>query len=112
VFVLFVQHLRKLYGDMYLSYNVHNLVHLAQYVKVHGNLDSLSAFKFENVMQKLKRHVRKPESPCCQVVKRLAERDTVRLQVVLMKYNFFYFVNYFVLGEYVPNSTISEGKQN
>lgn len=80
--VLFVQHFGKLYGDMYLSYNVHNLVHLAQDVKVHGNLDSFSAFKFENFMQKLKRLVRKPESPCCQVVKRLAERESVQMQSV------------------------------
>ncbi|RXN16691.1 interferon-inducible GTPase 5-like protein [Labeo rohita] len=80
--VLFVQHFGKLYGDMYLSYNVHNLVHLAQDVKVHGNLDSFSAFKFENFMQKLKRLVRKPESPCCQVVKRLAERESVQMHRV------------------------------
>lgn len=80
--VLFVQHFEKLYGDMYLSYNVYNLVHLAQDVKVHGNLDSFSAFKFENFMQKLKKLVRKPESPCCQVVKRLAERESVQMQRV------------------------------
>ena len=42
--VLFVQHFGKLYGNMYLSYNVHNLVHLASDAKVHGNLDSFSAF--------------------------------------------------------------------
>lgn len=82
VLVLFVQHFGKLYGEMYLSYNVHNLVHLAQDVKVHGNLDSFSAFKFENFMQKLKRFVRKPEAPCCQVVKRLSERACVQMQRV------------------------------
>lgn len=80
--VLFVQHFGKLYGDMYLSYNVHNLVHLAQDVKVHGNLDSFSAFKFENFMQQLKKLVRKPKSPCCQVVKRLEERESVQMQRV------------------------------
>lgn len=77
--VLFVQHFGKMYGEMYLSYNVHNLVHLAQDVKVHGNLDSFSAFKFENYTQKLKRLVRKPESPCCQVVKRLSERMSAQM---------------------------------
>lgn len=75
--VLFVRHFGKLYGDMYLSYNLHNIVHLAQDVKVHGNLDSFSAFKFENFMQKLKRLVRKPQSPCCQVVKSLEERVSI-----------------------------------
>lgn len=80
--VLFVQHFGELYGEMYLSYNVHNLVHLAQDVKVHGNLDSFSAFKFENVMQKLKKLVRKPGSPCSQVVKRLSEKASVKVQRV------------------------------
>lgn len=78
--VLFVQHFGKLYGHMHISYNVHNLVHLAQDVKVHGNLDSFSAFKFENYVQKLKRLVRKPEFPCCQIVKRLAEREAIQME--------------------------------
>ena len=57
-------------------------MHLAQDVKVHGNLDSFSAFKFENVMQKLKKLVRKPGSPCSQVVKRLSEKASVKVQRV------------------------------
>lgn len=74
--VLFVQHFRKLYGDTYVSYNVHNLVHLAQDAKVHGTLDCFSAFRFENYMKTLKKMVRKPQSPCSQVVKRILERGT------------------------------------
>ncbi|KAJ7991280.1 hypothetical protein DPEC_G00000540 [Dallia pectoralis] len=74
--VLFVQHFRKVYGDTYISYNVHNLVHLTQDAKVHGTLDCFSAFKFENFMKTLKKMVRKPQSPCSQVVKRILERGT------------------------------------
>lgn len=74
--ILFVQHFRKLYGDTYVSYNVHNLVHLAQDAKVHGTLDCFSAFCFENYMKTLKKRVRKPQSPSSQVVKQILERGS------------------------------------
>ncbi|KAJ7988597.1 hypothetical protein DPEC_G00325200 [Dallia pectoralis] len=74
--VLFVQHFRKVYGNTYISYNVHNLVHLTQDAKVHGTLDCFSAFQFENFMKTLKKMVRKPQSACSQVVKRILERGT------------------------------------
>lgn len=74
--LLFVQHFREVYGDTYMSYNVHNLVHLANDVKLHGNLNSFSAFKFENFMKTLKKMVRKTQSPCSQVVKRILERGS------------------------------------
>ncbi|KAL2102313.1 hypothetical protein ACEWY4_001481 [Coilia grayii] len=70
---VFVRHFRVMYGDMYVSYNVHNLVHLANDVKLHGNLNTFSAFKFENFLKTLKKMVRKPQAPCSQVVKRILE---------------------------------------
>ncbi|KAL2089217.1 hypothetical protein ACEWY4_016116 [Coilia grayii] len=70
---VFVRHFRVMYGDMYVSYNVHNLVHLANDVKLHGNLNTFGAFKFENFLKTLKKMVRKPQAPCSQVVKRILE---------------------------------------
>lgn len=46
------------------------------------NLDTFSAFKFEDFTQTLKRLVRKPEASCCQVSKRLLERPSVHMQRV------------------------------
>ncbi|XP_053980624.1 uncharacterized protein LOC128877384 [Hylaeus volcanicus] len=47
-------------GRQYISYNVHNLIHLCSYVKLWGELDKFSAFKFENYMQKIKSSIIEP----------------------------------------------------
>ncbi len=52
--VSFVEHFGQLYGKEFLVYNIHGLVHLSEDVKVHGNLDRISAFPFENFLGKLK----------------------------------------------------------
>lgn len=70
--VSFVQHFGQLYGTKFLSYNVHNVVHLAEDFRKHGVLDNFSAFKFENYLQKLKKLVRKPQTPLSQIVRHLA----------------------------------------
>ncbi|KAG9272098.1 hypothetical protein AMEX_G13048 [Astyanax mexicanus] len=76
--ILFVQHFGELYGEQYISYNVHNLVHLPEDARTYGTLDNFSAFKYENFMQKLKKLVRKPEFLLSQIVKRLSERPSCR----------------------------------
>ncbi len=62
-----------LYGDEFVVYNVHTSIHLAGEVEEHGNLDSCSAFAFENYMQKSKRFVRSGTNPTVQIAKRLSE---------------------------------------
>ncbi|KAK0147445.1 hypothetical protein N1851_013079 [Merluccius polli] len=52
---MFVTHFGQLYGKEALVYNVHSLVHLAQDVRQHGCLDNISAFPYENHLQKLKK---------------------------------------------------------
>lgn len=49
--VHFVQAFKTLYGEEYVIYNVHNLIHLPEEVKIHGCLDMFSAFPFENFLQ-------------------------------------------------------------
>ncbi|EFN77288.1 hypothetical protein EAI_00144, partial [Harpegnathos saltator] len=51
----FVSNYGVIYGEEYISHNVHNLIHIANDVKIFGCLDNFSCFKFENHMQKLKR---------------------------------------------------------
>ncbi|XP_067229733.1 uncharacterized protein [Chanodichthys erythropterus] len=73
--VSFVEHFGLLYGEEFLVYNIHGLVHLSDDVKVHGNLDLISAFPFENFLGKLKKLVRGPLNPLTQVIRRLSEME-------------------------------------
>ncbi|KAK0145122.1 hypothetical protein N1851_015976 [Merluccius polli] len=73
ILCLFVSHFNELYGAKFLTYNVHNVTHLAQDVKMHGTLDRFSAFQYENHLGKIKRLIRKPGRPISQIIKRLSE---------------------------------------
>jgi hypothetical protein len=54
LFVLFVQQGAELYGQEFMVYNVHSLVHLVDDVRLFGALDNISAFPFENHLRLLK----------------------------------------------------------
>ncbi len=69
----FVDMFKKIYGDYHLSYNVHNLLHLANECKLHGPLDSFSAFPFESYLGQLKKMLRGTRRPLSQLKKRLSE---------------------------------------
>lgn len=70
---VFVQNFATLYGRDMVVYNVHNFIHLADDARKYGFLDAISCFPFENYLGKLKRMVRKGQSPLSQIVKRVAE---------------------------------------
>lgn len=70
---LFVGQCRELYGTDFLSYNVHNLIHLADDVKIFGHLDNFCAFPFENHLQQIKKLIRKHDKPLPQVIRRKIE---------------------------------------
>lgn len=44
----FIVHSEAIYGEKFIVYNVHSLFHLAEECAEHGELDSFSAFCFEN----------------------------------------------------------------
>ncbi|XP_029156842.1 uncharacterized protein LOC114929464 isoform X1 [Nylanderia fulva] len=73
----FVENYGTLYGCQYISYNVHNLIHLCYYVKLWGVLDEFSAFKFENYMQKIKSKIRSSSQPLEQLANRCIEEDNL-----------------------------------
>ncbi|XP_058631559.1 uncharacterized protein LOC131540562 [Onychostoma macrolepis] len=75
----FVKHFGELYGHCFLVYNIHGLTHLSDDVKVHGHLDLISGFPFENYLKKIKGMVRKPSSPLQQVIRRISELDSTSL---------------------------------
>lgn len=72
--VSFVKNCKNLYGDTFIVYNVHNLIHLADDVLYHQvPLDMISGFPFENHLQQLLKLRRKHERPLQQIVRRLGE---------------------------------------
>ena len=57
-------------------YKVHSLLHISDDVKNYGvSFNELSAFQFENYLQKLKKYEKKAQNPVAQVAKRLSELE-------------------------------------
>lgn len=73
----FVKEYSNLYGDTFVTYNVHVLIHLAQEAIRHGALDKISAFPYESYMFKLKRMIRRPDFTLNQCVKRIYEERAI-----------------------------------
>lgn len=59
----FVSNYKNIYGDEYMSHNVHNLLHLANDAHSFDSLDNFSCFKFENYMQKIKKKLKQTGTP-------------------------------------------------
>lgn len=72
----FVKTSKTYYGSTFNVYNVHSLPHIVDDALKYGSLNEISAFKFENFMQELKKRVRSSQNPVAQVVKRMSERST------------------------------------
>lgn len=85
--VSFVKDAKRLYGETFVTYNVHSLIHLADDCRNFGkSLNSLSAFPYENYLGQLKRLVRNKTNPIAQVARRLSERhDLVGRKELKMK---------------------------
>ena len=78
--ILFVRQCKDFYGNKFLSYNVHNLIHLADDVLNFGPLGAFSAFPFENHLQSIKRLLRKLDKLLPQVIRRIQEIEKNSLQ--------------------------------
>lgn len=70
----FVKKYKHFYGEINITYNVHNLIHLSKDVENHGSLENFSAFKFENFMYELKKLLKNSRNPLQQVSNRVIER--------------------------------------
>ena len=71
---LFIKHYIQLFGNRNVTYNVHNICHIADDVEKFGNLDAFSAFEFESFLGKLKSMLKKPNKCLSQLVNRLNEQ--------------------------------------
>lgn len=81
----FVQDYEHMYGERYVSYNIHNLLHLASDVRVYGCLDNFSAFRFESFIFFLKKLLRKHNRCLAQIVRRCKELDEASMRVIKTK---------------------------
>ncbi|XP_072747535.1 uncharacterized protein [Anoplolepis gracilipes] len=73
----FIKQFIVIYGEEYISHNVHGLIHIVDDSRIFGNLDCYSAFPFENYLQYLKKCVRKPDAPLVQIINRIQESQNV-----------------------------------
>lgn len=56
---IFVQNFQLLYGEQFLCFNVHMLLHLCHFVQKFGCLQSFSSYRYENMYQRIKKRMRK-----------------------------------------------------
>lgn len=69
----FVKNFPSVYGKNHVTYNVHNLLHLASDSKKFGQLEDFSAFSFESFLGKLKCKRRSAFKPLQQICNRIFE---------------------------------------
>lgn len=70
----FITEYRTIYGATFITYNVHNLIHLPFYVKKHGCLDNFGAFKFENYLGIIKKKISHSRYPLQEAANRITEK--------------------------------------
>lgn len=83
----FVLDFGSLYGERYMTSNVHNLQHVYDDVYFLGPLPSLSAYPFENELQIIKNMLRSGNNELIQVIKRLSELESFHINTRARTFN-------------------------
>ena len=79
--VYFVKKSVTLYGQSFVTYNAHSLIHLPDDVNhFQVNLDKISCFPFENYLHRIKRYVKKVYNPPVQITKRVTEMENASVE--------------------------------
>lgn len=73
----FVNHFEQIYGKDYVTFNVHNLLHLTGDSRNYGTLEEFSAFLFENYIGFVKKLIRKGDLILEQIYARCVELENV-----------------------------------
>lgn len=71
----FVELYPSVYGENSVTYNIHVILHIPFFVRLYGAIDDFSAYKFENLIQDLKKMVAKANNPLQQIFNRIEERN-------------------------------------
>lgn len=80
MFAEYVEDMIHLYDSHSISSNFHNLIHIVDDVERFGNLNTISAYEFENFLGQIKTKIFSYNRPLEQVARRLIERSNVNLQ--------------------------------
>lgn len=83
---LFITHSAVIFGDKFVVYNVHSLCHLVQECTEHGNVESFSAYPFENKLKSIKLLLQSGYKSLHQVAYRDHERNR-NVEIVLENNN-------------------------
>lgn len=71
----FISDYPNYYGNEYVGYNVHGLLHITDFVLIHGSLDAFSAFKiYENYLQFIKKISKNSKHPLQDTYNRIMEK--------------------------------------
>jgi hypothetical protein len=76
----FVSKTPILYSKDFQSYNIHSVIQLSQDALIHGPLDKVSAFPYENNMQVIKRSLRASYKPLEKAISRIFERQQISME--------------------------------
>lgn len=75
----FVAAFGQIYGQSYMSHNIHIILHLADDTKIFGSINNFSAFQFESYMQPLKKKIKSGFKPLQQLIRRYTEEKMTEL---------------------------------
>ena len=70
----FVEDMKILYSESSLVYNVHNLVHIPNDVRLYGDITNFSCYVFENYLGQIKGMLRSQTKQLSQLCRRLSEQ--------------------------------------
>lgn len=73
--ISFVEHLSQLNGSENGVYNVHELTHHCKDVMLHGSLDFISRFPYENYLGQIRKIIRTPHGQLAQIIHRISEMN-------------------------------------
>ncbi|XP_065080788.1 uncharacterized protein LOC135703463, partial [Ochlerotatus camptorhynchus] len=72
----FIIDFMTIYGQQYITSNIHNLQHIVDEVEAFGSLSTMAAYPFENGLQRLKHLIRSGSKTLEQVINRLSELNS------------------------------------
>lgn len=73
----YVESYIDIYGEESVSSNIHNLIHVVDDVRRFGNLNTISAYPFENSLRLIKLRLRNCNAPLEQISRRISEMNSV-----------------------------------
>lgn len=84
----FIKLSSNLYGDEFVAYNVHSLMHICDDVQIHGSLNDYNCFVFENYLGVIKNKIRSKKNLLQQIHRRVEELEYLNLQQLKEKKDF------------------------